>query len=218
MDFRTEAQDGMCNTIEITWTITPKLAPQPWIACGGCGTLRPFKCSNKVRLNANGRRLDAWLIYNCTMCDRTWNRTIFERLTVREIESDVLDALQRNDPEWIRAESFNIEALKRNARRIDEFDEIDVRREVRRDVPEYRYIDIALLVSLPTIMRLDRLLASELQISRSQIVALHEDGLLRTNQAGVLRRRIRSGARIVIDAYGIEARYPTLQMKDPRYD
>ena len=93
-----EDQDDMCDTFRVRWTIIPQIAPQPWIACSGCGGLRAFQSSGKIRLNANGRRLDAWLIYKCLACEKTWNRPIFERQTVRDISPAVLDALQSNDP------------------------------------------------------------------------------------------------------------------------
>jgi Protein of unknown function (DUF1062) len=102
----------MHNILQVRWTITPKIAPQPWVTCSGCGCLRAFASSDKIRLNANGRKLDAWLIYKCTICNRTWNRTIFERRHVRDVDAAALEALQSNDPDWIRAEAFNLEALK----------------------------------------------------------------------------------------------------------
>ena len=201
MDFRTEDQDGMCNSLQVRWTIIPQIAPQPWLACSGCGGLRPFRSSDKVRLNANGRQLDAWLIYKCTGCDKTWNRTIFERKNVRDIDSVTLEALQSNDPDWIRAETFNLEALRRKSQRIDEFAEFEIRKELLRETPDWQHLEIELSISFPASARLDRLLASELRVSRSQLGALHEAGLLKTNsdRNDILRRRIRDGVRITLD-------------------
>jgi hypothetical protein len=195
VDFRTE-DHGMCNALQVRWTIVPKVAPQPWIVCSGCGGLRAFHSSNKVRLNANGRKLDAWLIYKCTRCDKTWNRPIVERRNVRDIDLGVLEALQANDPDWVRAEAFNLEALRRKSQRIDEFAEFEVRKQVLRDAPDWKRLEIELSVPFPTSTRLDRLLASELKISRSQ--------LLRTNpdHADMLRRRIRDGTRVTVDRSG----------------
>ncbi len=90
--------------------------------------MKAFKSSDKIRLNANGRMLDAWLIYKCVICEKTWNRPIFERQNIRDIDPVVLEALQSNDPQWIRTETFNLEALRRKAQRIDEFSEIDIER------------------------------------------------------------------------------------------
>jgi hypothetical protein len=198
----------MCNALQVRWTITPTTAPQPWITCSGCGGLRAFQSSDKIRLNANGRKLDAWLIYKCTGCDRTWNRTIFERQNVRGIDSVTLEALQSNDPGWIRAEAFNLEALKRASRRIDEFADLDIRKELVRETPGWTHLKIEFSISLPISARLDRVLASELQVSRSQLSAFHEARLLRTDpdRTGVLRRRIPNGLRVAIDLSDLHGR------------
>jgi hypothetical protein len=198
----------MCNSLQVRWTITPKIAPQPWITCSGCGGLRAFQSSDKIRLNANGRKLDAWLIYKCTSCDRTWNRTIFERKNVRDIDSATLEALQSNDPDWIRAQTFNLEALRRKSRRISEFAEFEIRKELLREIPGWKHLEIELSISLPASARLDRLLASELPVSRSQLGAFHQAGLLKTNpdRADILGRRIRNGVRVTVDLSGLDDR------------
>jgi len=198
----------MCDTLRVRWTVTPKTAPQPWIACGGCGGFRAFRSSDKIRLNANGRRLDAWLIYKCLACDKTWNRPLFERQNVRDIDPAILHALQSNDPDWIRTESFNIEALKRKTERIDEFPEFDLVREVLRETAGWTRVEIELAVPLPAGIRLDRLLASGLEMSRTRLQALHEKGLLRAHpdRAGLLRRRIRTGVEVMVDLSAVPDR------------
>jgi hypothetical protein len=208
VDFRTEDQDGMRNTLQVRWTVIPKLAPQPWIVCSGCGGLRAFQSSNKIRLNANGRKLDAWLIYKCIVCEKTWNRPIFERQNIRDINPTVLEALKSNDPNWIRAETFNLETLRRKARRIDEFPEFEVRKVLLRDARDCDHLEIELSVPFPTSTRLDRLLASELRISRAQLSALHESALLWTNpdSTNILRRRIRTGTRVTVNLSGLADR------------
>lgn len=201
VDFRTEDQDDMCDTLRVRWTITPQIAPQPWIACSGCGGLTAFQPSGKIRLNANGRKLDAWLIYKCVACDKTWNRPIFERQNVRDIDPAVLEALQSNDPDWLRAETFNLDALRRRSQRVDEFPEFDIRKEVLHEVPRWTKLEVELAVPVPVCTRLDRLLASELGVSRSRLQALDDAGVLRTSsdRADVLRRRIKNGMRVFVD-------------------
>lgn len=191
----------MCDTLRVRWTVTPKTAPQPWIACSGCGGLRAFQSSGKIRLNANGRKLDAWLIYKCLACDKTWNRPLFERQNVRDIDPAILQALQSNDIKWIRAESFNLDALRRKSQRIDEFPEFEIVKEVLHETAGWTRLEIELVVPLPAGTRLDRLLASELELSRTRLQRLYEKGLLRTNadRADILRRRIRTGIEVMID-------------------
>src|SRR5438105_4609827 len=100
----------MSNSLRVRWTIVPRTAPQPWVACSACGSLRPFQSSGKIRLNANGKKLDAWLVYKCSACDKTWNRPLFERQNIRDISPATLAALQSNDPEWIRTQAFDLQA------------------------------------------------------------------------------------------------------------
>ncbi|MFZ5678010.1 MAG: DUF1062 domain-containing protein [Pseudomonadota bacterium] len=188
----------MCNSTVVRWTITPRIAPRPWIACGGCGALKPFQSSGKVRLNANGKRLDAWLIYKCIDCARSWNRPLFERRTLKEIDPAVLEAAHFSTPGWVRMQEFDIDGLRRHAQRIDEFGEVDIG---KRDLGEAAMSDrivIELDVTLPTSLRLDRLLAGELGLSRATLRCLHEEGrlVIDPDRKDVLRRRIRSGMRV----------------------
>ena len=194
----------MCKTLRVRWTVIPQTAPRPWIACSGCGGLRAFQSSGKIRLNANGRKLDAWLIYKCLSCEKTWNRPIFERQAVGDIDPAVLEALQSNDPDWIRMESFNLDALRRKAQRIDECSVFKKKKEVLRDPGNWTALEIELAVPVPASLRLDRLLASALKISRSRLQALHKAGLLRAipDRGGMLRRRIATGTRITLDLSG----------------
>jgi hypothetical protein len=201
VDFQTEDQDDMCNILRVRWTVIPQIAPQPWIACSGCGGLRAFQSSGKIRLNANGRKLDAWLVYKCLTCEKTWNRPIFERQNVRDIDPVILEALQSNDPQWIRAETFNLEALRRKSQRVDEFSEVDIEKVLLQETHNWTTLEIELVVPFPTSIRLDRLLASELKVSRSRLQTLHDGGMLRANsdRANVLRRRIKTGLQVKID-------------------
>jgi hypothetical protein len=201
VNFREEDQDFMCDALQVRWTITAQTAPEPWIACSGCGGPRAFRSSGKIRLNANGRRLDAWLIYNCRDCGRSWNRPLFERRAVREIDPGVLAALQSNDPRWAQREAFNLDALRRKSPRIDEFPEVEIAKAIVRDSGSSLNIAIELVVPFPTSMRLDRLLASELAVSRTRLQALQDQGVLRiaSDRTDVLRRRVGTGMIVTLD-------------------
>ncbi|MFT4181919.1 MAG: DUF1062 domain-containing protein [Rhizobium sp.] len=194
----------MCTFLRVRWTVTPRIAPQPWIACSGCGGFKPFSSSGKIRLNANGRKLDAWLIYKCSACDKTWNRTLFERQTVRSLAPAVLEALQTNDIGWIRAQEFDLDALRRKAQRVDEFTDLNIGKQVLERSDGCGTLDIELAVTFPVSTRLDRLLASELGISRSRLHALHDEAKLQVHpdRAGILKRRVRDGMRIVLNLAG----------------
>lgn len=143
-------------------------------------------------------------------CGKTWNRTIFERRNVRDIDPGVLEALHSNDPDWILAEAFNLDALRRKAQRVDEFPDFRIAKQVLNETVDWEWLEIELALVHPVCIRLDRLLASELGISRSRLVALHENALLRSDpdRVDILRRRVRSGTRIRFDLSGQADRDP----------
>jgi hypothetical protein len=191
----------MCNLLQVRWTISPKTSPQPWIACSGCGRFRPFRSSGKVRLNANGKRLDAWLVYKCIDCDKTWNRTLFERRTVQDLSPSTLEALQRSDPDWVRAQEFDLDGLKRNAKRIEEPPDANIWKEMVQEAKHWGLLEIEISVEFPVNLRLDRLLASELAISRSRLQALKDGTKLKAHpdRNDFLRHRPKDGMRIILD-------------------
>ncbi|MDX3973975.1 DUF1062 domain-containing protein [Shinella sp.] len=198
----------MCNLLKVRWTIVPQTPPQPWIVCGNCGGPKPFRASDKLRLNANGKRLDAWLIYKCLSCDKTWNRPLFERQTIRDIDPMTLDALQSNDRHWIRRHAFDIAALRHKATRIDTFAENDVDKATISVSPAWSLLEISFSVPTAASIRLDRLLASELGLSRTRLHALYGAGKLRLDpdRKDALRRPPKDGGQVIIDASGLPDR------------
>ena len=119
----------------------------------------------------------------------------------RDIAPDVLEAVQSNDPDWIRAETFNIAALRRKAQRVDESTEYAITKDLVYEALDWTILQIELVVPVPASTRLDRLLAKELAISRTFLKQLHEKERLRTDRdhPGILRHRVKNGTRIAID-------------------
>jgi hypothetical protein len=191
----------MCIATEVRWTIIPLVAPRPWIVCGGCGTFKPFSSSGKVRLNANGKRLDAWMVYRCDSCAATWNRPLFERRLLREFDPATLDALHFSDPDWVRAREFDIDDLRRRAHRIEESAEIHIRKEVLNDAGPGALTVIELKVPVPSCLRLDRLLSMELGFARTKLQELQAEAKLQIvpDRRDALRRRVRDGSRVSWD-------------------
>ncbi|WP_117190560.1 DUF1062 domain-containing protein [Rhizobium terrae] len=191
----------MCDILHIEWTLTPKNPPRPILACSGCGGQKPYRSAGRIRLNANGKRLDAWLIYKCTTCDGTWNRTIFERQSVRSLDPAVLEAVQASTPDFVARLEFDAEALKARAGRVEEDPELEVRKRMVSSMSGWRRIEIAFVLPYPTTLRLDRLLAAELGLSRSRLQKLFEAGEIRARpeRKDVLKRTVRDGAAITLD-------------------
>ena len=146
-----------------------------------------------------------WLIYRCIDCDNSWNFGIFERCNRRDIEPTLLAALESNDPMLVRRHAFDVVALRNRVGRIEEFSDVAVRKQRLSDKGEtVTTLEIRLVIEMPTSLRLDRLLANELGISRSRLQALEEVRLLVIvpDGAKALRKPAREGTTIRIDLAG----------------
>ena len=163
----------------VEWRLSAQGAPMPCVPCSHCGCIRPFQSSGKARINANGKRLDAWLVYHCVTCGNSWNRTIFERRPVSTIAPEILEALQSNSFAWLEGFASDRGELAKLGVPLVSADEVRVRRRLLSlpiGGPVVLQIDIVLVTA--TELRLDRLLARELNISRSQLQSLARNRIL----------------------------------------
>jgi hypothetical protein len=193
----------MSDVLRVQWTITPANAPEPWLNCSRCRDTTRFRANGKIRVNANCKRLDAWLIYKCASRDNTWNRPIVERRHVSTIDPHILASLQANDPELSRRLAF--EKWPRKLK-VKHFDDAAVRKQVVLEGagPASR-LEIVCVVPETTGLRVDRLLAAELHLSRSRIRSMQDAGHLAACPGG-LRRSLRDGLRVTIDLCGVHDR------------
>jgi hypothetical protein len=186
----------MSDVLRVQWTIIPRSAPQPWLNCNRCRGTTRFRTSGKIRVNANGKRVDAWLIYKCTSCDNTWNRPVLERRHVSTIDPQLLSSLQANDPDLSRRLAF--EKVGRKLK-VEHFDDATVRKEVvSASVRPPRRLEIVCVVPEMTGLRIDRLLSTELRLSRSRIQNMQDAGHLAASPDG-LRRPLRNGLHVRIE-------------------
>lgn len=186
----------MSDVLRVQWTITPANAPEPWLNCNRCRGTTRFRASGKIRVNANGKRVDAWLIYKCTSCDNTWNRPILERRHVLTIDPRLLASLQANDPELSRQLAF--ETLRRKLK-VEHVDDATVHKEVvAGSARPVGRLEIVCVVPETTGLRVDRLLSTELRLSRSRIRTMQNAGHLAASPHG-LRRPLRNGLHVRID-------------------
>ena len=87
----------MSSLLHAEWTVLSTEPPHIKRPCGRCGRPRAFASTGNFRLNANGNRLDAWLIYRCLSCRKRWNRPFFERRPLQCVSQEILASLQDND-------------------------------------------------------------------------------------------------------------------------
>jgi hypothetical protein len=167
--------------------------------------MRRVETVRKQRQNEGQR--DAWLVYNCIACKNSWNRPIFERRNVREVEAPLMNDLLGNDPDYVRRLAFDVEDLRRKSERIAEFRGVDVRKEaLNRPMSSVDMLELRLVAPFPVSLRLDRLLASELKLSRARVQKLAASDVLRISTAGVraLRRYVKDQTIVEIAISGLD--------------
>lgn len=69
--------------------------------CAGCGCKQTFACKDHFRVNANGNRLDVWLIYGCEKCGHTYNLPVYKRVNPAKIPVDDYRGFLSNDREKV---------------------------------------------------------------------------------------------------------------------
>ena len=87
--------------------------------CAGCKKKRSYKSTGCFRVNANGNKLDIWLIYQCPKCKHTYNLTIFERLRCEKLNETEYRNFMDNDMETALRYGLDKSIFVRNKAKID---------------------------------------------------------------------------------------------------
>lgn len=197
----------MHQTLRVTWQVAPLRPPLVRRHCSRCSNEMPFACSMKFRANAQKKRIDVWLIYRCSVCEGVWNLPIFERVATGDIAPDIFEAIARNDPALALRHASDHARLSRHGVTLDP-PEISIRKSRDHGCADRAgAIAITLALALPCGMRLDRLLANELGVSRAQLGRLLDVGALRLSPVPrkALRAPIADRQSIAIDLAALDA-------------
>ena len=181
---------------EVLWRVVPLETPRVLRHCAKCGGIRRFASSDKFRLNAQQRKVDVWLIYKCLDCESTWNCTIMSRRTPNEIGAERYSRFQQNDRELAWEYAFDRGLLSRWGAQVDATVRVRVEQSSLDCSPEvHRQRRIRLELVHQCSLRLDRLLADELRVSRSRLQQWCQRGLLqiRPEEKDALRKPVRNG-------------------------
>jgi hypothetical protein len=192
----------MQDIVRVCWTATSLETPRIWQNCSRCDARTPFVCSGKFRVNAHGKRIDAWLIYRCVQCDQTWNYPILERTPLTEIDPSHLRALSENCGRLAERHAFDVARLRRYSDQIEERDNVAVEARLLSQCDgEPRTLVVSIAVPRPCRIRLDRLLASGLGLSRAAVQRLHDAAVLIVSppSRAALRQPVRDGQTVTVD-------------------
>lgn len=104
---------------KIEYKIMPKKSFRVIRNCSGCGKKTHFINTERFRVNANGNKIDVWLIYQCENCKHTCNLTVYERQKPSSIPQEEYQAFLRNDEEMAAAYGMNMQFFKKNKAEVD---------------------------------------------------------------------------------------------------
>lgn len=147
--------------------------------CPKCGRKTYFKNTKKFRVNANGNKLDVWLIYQCEECKHTLNLSIYERQKVSSIPKEEYRRFLDNDEELAEKLGKNIQLFRKNKADVDP-EKIDYDFVKLHETMEYRESkeEIIVVIHNPCQMKIrpEKQIAEVLGVSRSQVKSLLEQG------------------------------------------
>ena len=87
--------------------------------CPKCGRKTHFRNTKKFRINANGNRLDIWLVYQCEECKHTLNLAIYERQKVSSIPKEEYQLFLDNNEQLAEVYGKSVQLFRKNKADID---------------------------------------------------------------------------------------------------
>ncbi len=158
----------------ILWSVSLKKAPALQRQCPKCGG-GAYENSGRFRVNANGRKLDVFLIYRCVCCKATWNLTVLARVAPESVPPALYRAFLANDAELALRFGCDAAFLKRNGARFT-IEATDV--SVEGAQPRADGAEIALTPETPLDFPAYKAAAIGLGLSNARIRRLIETGAL----------------------------------------
>ena len=151
-------------TCTATVTVTSTAPPTISWHCASCRRAERFVCSERFRVNANGKLVDLWLIYRCERCETTKNITVVERRPVAKVPRPLLDAAIDNEATVARRLARDVGLLKRAGASVATGDAWCI------DAASDRHDgDLTLVFPEPLLVRLDAVAAAALGVARRAV-------------------------------------------------
>ena len=153
--------------------------------CSGCGCKTSFKNTNRFRVNANGNKLDVWLIYQCSKCKHTKNLAIYERLNPAKIPQTEYQRYLANDEELALEYGTNSSFFRKNQVEVDN-ENIFYHYENNGDEQEPAFCEgDRIVIQNPYGLRIrpEKIAAEVLKVSRSRIKKLLDTKKIEISQS-----------------------------------
>ncbi len=171
----------MSYSKKIEYEIVPKETFSVIRCCSGCGRKTRFQNTGKFRVNANGNKLDVWLIYQCENCKHTFNLTVYERQKAASIPREEYESFLCNSEQLANAYGKDLQFFKRNKAEVD-FQNIQYHfqklSEITTDSPNQAQTYIVIHNPCALKLRPEKQIAEVLSLSRSKVGKMMEQGVI----------------------------------------
>lgn len=151
------------------WVVRQSGLPTIVRRCPDCSSTRHHP-SGKIRVNANGKLLDVWLLLSCDGCARTSKAPVHERVHVSALKPARREAYEANSPAMVRELAMSASLATKNGYRLDWAGTWALETDTPNpalDGPGPLTVRVAF--ELPALVRLERLLMLGLGLSRPGI-------------------------------------------------
>lgn len=109
----------MSYSTKFVYTIKPIESYKIIRNCSGCSEKSRYVNTEKFRVNANGKRIDVWLIYQCEKCKHTYNLSVYERKNPKELDEHEYKLFLANSKEMAMKIGTNKALLAKNGAQPD---------------------------------------------------------------------------------------------------
>lgn len=152
-----------------------------WVirSCPKCGGKTHYINTKKFRVNANGNKLDIWLIYQCAECKHTLNLAIYERKKVSSVPKEEYQCFLNNNEQLAEMYGKNMQLFRTNKADID-FEKLHYDFVKRQETTENSGFGEQIVITIKNPYQLkirsEKQIAMVLGLSRSQVKNLLEKG------------------------------------------
>ena len=166
------------------WVVRELGLPAIVKTCVSCRADRHHP-TGKLRVNANGKLLDVWLLIGCARCDRTSKIPVHERVHVQALDHELLLGYENNAPAVVRHLTIY------SGQRLDWTGTW----ELATDMPFYEIendpapLEVIVRFELPAPIRVEKLLMAGLGLSRAAVHKAVGTGRIRLPMAVDARAR-----------------------------
>lgn len=174
------------------WRIIPTNSPLIIRNCSKCGQKSEYINTGNFRVNANGNNLDVWLIYQCNKCKTTYNLSIYERISPNKIPKSEYEKFLANDIDLALQYSLNKEVLRKNKAQavLDMVEFVIAGDTAMEGLPQHNSVTVEIINPYNLPIRTLRLIASQLNLSRSKVRKLIEQGIITSSNINDLNKKV----------------------------